>query len=218
MLRIQLIVLTVIIAVFGLIFWITQKSTFVRNTNITPTPVISLPADGITPLISPTSTDQQQQQPQSTEVQGPPKASMSAVLKTNKGTIIISLVLKDAPNTVNNFIAKARSGYYNGLIFHRVEDWVIQGGDPKGNGTGGGAFVSELNSKPFTTGAVGMAAATTMQIGQGQRVSNDSQFFIVKQDSDHLSGQYTNFGTVIGGMNVVNSVKIGDKIINITIK
>lgn len=218
MLRMQLIVLTIIIAVFGIIFWFTQKSTFIKNSIVSPTPVISLPADGITPLITPTSADKQQQPAQSSEIQGPPKASMSAMLKTTKGTITISLVVKDAPNAINNFMSKAKSGYYNGRTFHRVEDWVIQGGDPKGDGTGGGAFVSELNAKPFITGAVGFAASSAMQVGQGQRVSNDSQFFIVKQDSDHLSGQYTNFGTVTEGTDVVNKIRIGDKILGITIK
>lgn len=79
-------------------------------------------------------------------------------------------------------------------------------------------MISELNAKPFTTGAVGFAASSAMEIGQGRRVSNDSQFFIVKIDSNHLDGQYTNFGTVTSGMDVVNRIKVGDKILGITVE
>lgn len=218
MLRMQLIVLTIILGIFGLIFWLTQGSAILNRSKITPTPAISLPPDGITPLVTPTGTEQQQQAQQSNEMQGPPQASYSATLKTTKGAITISLELKDGTKAIENFLAKAKSGYYNNLKFHRVEDWVIQGGDPKGDGTGGGAFVSELNNKPFTAGALGYAASSAMQVGQGQRVSNDSQFFIVKQDADHLNGQYSNFATVTSGMDVVNKIQIGDKILGIIIK
>ena len=127
------------------------------------------------------------------------------------------MVLKDAPNAVNNFLTKAKSNYYNGLTFHRVEDWVIQGGDPSGTGMGGNPFQTELNAKPFTAGAVGWAASSQMQVGQGARISNDSQFFITKQNADWLDGQYTNFATVTDGMDVVNKVQVGDKILGITL-
>lgn len=160
---------------------------------------------------------QQQQQTQGTVDMGPPKASVSATIKTSRGNITLSLVLKDAPSAINNFLDKAKSGYYNNLTFHRVEDWVVQGGDPLGTGTGGKPFQTELNSKPFTVGAVGWAASNNMQVGQGARISNDSQFFIVKQDASWLNGQYSNFATVTDGMDVVNRIKIGDKILSITV-
>ena len=137
---------------------------------------------------------------------------MNAVLHTAKGDVTIELFATDAPNTVANFIAKAKSGFYNNLNFHRVEDWVIQGGDPLGTGTGGGNMPVEFNNKPFVVGAVGIASR-----GDG-KVQNDSQFFIVKTDSQFLNGKYTNFGIVTKGMDVVQKMEIGDAILEITIQ
>ncbi len=140
------------------------------------------------------------------------KASYSATIKTSKGDIVLTLDGKDAPNTVKNFIIKAKSGFYNNLTFHRVEDWVIQGGDPLGNGTGGGLMPTEINNVPFITGSLGVAR------GSDIKVSNDSQFFITKQDASWLNQQYTNFGQVTSGMDVVNKIQIGDKILGITVE
>jgi cyclophilin family peptidyl-prolyl cis-trans isomerase len=140
------------------------------------------------------------------------KEANLAIIKTSKGEIELTLYPKDAPKTVANFLAKAKSGFYDNLIFHRVEDWVIQGGDPSGNGTGGGNMPVEFNNKPFVIGAVGVASR-----GDG-RTQNDAQFFIVKTDAQFLNGKYTNFGIVTKGMDVVNKVAIGDKILGIVIK
>ncbi len=137
-------------------------------------------------------------------------ATSTAIIKTAKGDITLALYSKDAPNTVNNFITKAKSGFYNNLIFHRVEDWVVQGGDPLGNGTGGGNMPVEFNNKPFIIGSLGIASR-----GDG-KVQNDAQFFITKKDSQFLNGQYTNFGIVTKGMDVVNKLEIGSKILGIT--
>ena len=93
-----------------------------------------------------------------------------------------------------------------------MEDWVIQGGDPLGNGTGGGKMQTELNNKPFIVGSLGVAR------GQDINVSNDAQFFITKKESSWLDGQYTNFGIVEKGMDVVEKIQIGDKILGITIE
>lgn len=134
----------------------------------------------------------------------------TAVIKTDRGDITIILYPTDAPNTVNNFVQKAKSGFYNNLIFHRVEDWVIQGGDPLGNGTGGGNMPVEFNSKPFVVGSLGIASS-----GDG-KVQNDAQFFITKKDSQFLNGKYTNFGIVTKGMDVAKNIQIGDKILGIT--
>lgn len=136
---------------------------------------------------------------------------VTTVIRTDKGDIELILYLKDAPNTVANFINKAKSGFYNNLIFHRVEDWVIQGGDPDGNGTGGGKMPTELNNKPFVVGSLGVAR------GGDIRISNDAQFFITKTDASWLNGQYTNFGIVTKGMDVVNKIDVGSKILGITI-
>lgn len=142
------------------------------------------------------------------------EASISGVvtIKTTKGDIALTLFKNDAPRTVENFIKKAKSGFYNNLTIHRVEDWVIQGGDPLGNGTGGGKMQTELNNKPFIVGSLGVAR------GQDINISNDAQFFITKKESSWLDGQYTNFGMVEKGMDVVEKIQIGDKILGITIK
>jgi len=208
-----------IVGVFVGIVYLTQQGSFKNVLSAQQTP--SLPANANTlQLISqlPHQQDNQTVQPvtptitQTFGVAEQPRASYSATIKTTKGDIVLTLDAQDAPNTVQNFITKAKSGYYNGLIFHRVEDWVIQGGDPKGNGTGGGLMQTELNQVPFTTGSLGMAR------GQNIQVSNDSQFFITKSDASWLNGQYTNFGQVTSGMDVVNKIQIGDKILGITVE
>ncbi len=140
-------------------------------------------------------------------------ASKSAVVKTSKGSITMTFYTRDAINTVYNFVNKAKSGFYNNLTFHRVEDWVIQGGDPFGNGTGGNSNMPvEFNNNPFIVGSVGMASR-----GDG-KVQNDAQFFITKKESPWLNGQYTNFGIVTKGMDIVGKIEIGDKILGITIE
>jgi peptidyl-prolyl cis-trans isomerase B (cyclophilin B) len=228
-----------IIAVFGIIIYSTQKETGGRSGLSMPNLSPTLAPEGSeldffsnnsldkNPLAQSqkqqagqqqaTQQQQQQQAQQQTELQGPVNASVSATIKTSKGDIEVILFGKEAQKTVINFITKAKGRYYNNLTFHRVEDWVVQGGDPAGNGTGGGAIQTELNAKPFLTGSLGMAASTQMQVGQGARISNDSQFFITKNDSEWLDGQYTNFGMVTRGMDVVHKIKIGDKITGITI-
>ncbi len=143
------------------------------------------------------------------------KATYSATIKTSKGDIVLTIFGQYAPNTVKNFIDKSDKGFYKNLTFHRVEDWVIQGGDPKGDGTGGGLTQTEINQLPFEEGSVGMAGIKNQQ---GVIVSNDSQFFITKSQSSHLNGQYTNFGKVESGMSVVNKIEKGDKILDIIIE
>ncbi|MDP3988487.1 MAG: peptidylprolyl isomerase [Candidatus Levybacteria bacterium] len=138
-------------------------------------------------------------------------ASVSAVIQTTKGNIELTLYGKEAPNTITNFVKKANDGFYKNLTFHRVEDWVIQGGDPLGNGTGGGNMSVEFNDKPFVVGSLGVASR-----GDG-KVQNDAQFFITKKDASWLNGQYTNFGIVTKGMDVVGKIEAGDKILGITV-
>ena len=111
------------------------------------------------------------------------------------------------------FVGKARIGFYQGLSFHRVEDWVVQGGDPTGSGFGGAQVPSEYNDLPFVAGAVGIARANNPAL------MNDSQFFIVKIDSHHLDGMFANFGLLNpSDMPVVQGIKIGDKIKSIKIE
>ena len=134
-----------------------------------------------------------------------------AELNTSKGQIKLKLYPEQAEKTVANFTKKATDGFYEGLVFHRVEDWVVQGGDPLGTGTGGGKMPAEYNDVQFKIGSLGIAR------GMDKSVNNDSQFFICTKDCDWLTGEYTNFGEVLEGQEIVDSMEIGDKIESIEI-
>lgn len=130
------------------------------------------------------------------------------------GTMEFELYPTIAPNTVNNFISLAQKGKYNSLIFHRIiADFMVQGGDPNGNGTGGPGYTikGEFTSNGFdnklkhNVGIISMARSQTPD-------SAGSQFFIVTKDSPHLDGQYAAFGRIISGLDVLtklNAVKTG---------
>lgn len=136
-------------------------------------------------------------------------------LKTKDGEILLKLYQDKAPNTVANFIKKIDDGFYNGLTFHRViADFMAQGGDPLGTGTGGGTIKSEINDVPFVRGSLGLARGGNIEI------SNDSQFFICFSTAgcQHLTSDYVNFGEVVSGLDVLDKIKIGDKILEITAK
>ena len=138
-----------------------------------------------------------------------------AAIKLEEGQIVLKLYTQIAPNTVANFLKKSINGFYNGLIFHRVEPgFVVQGGDPEGNGTGGGEIKSEINSVPFKRGSLGLAR------GGNIAISNDSQFFIclTTESCSQLTNKYVNFGEVIAGFEYLDKIKIGDKIVEITTK
>ncbi len=125
------------------------------------------------------------------------------------GKIVAELYPDKAPNTVNNFIDLAKSGFYDGLIFHRViPGFMIQGGDPAGKGTGGPGYTIKgefamngfkQNDIKHTRGVLSMARAMAPD-------SAGSQFFIMHQNAAHLDGQYAAFGKVIEGMDVVDRV------------
>lgn len=124
------------------------------------------------------------------------------------GTITVKLDPKSAPITTENFVKLAREGFYDGLTFHRIiEGFMMQGGDPKGNGSGGsdekikGEFTANGVDNPLshTRGAISMARSQKMD-------SASSQFFIVHQDCTRLDGQYAVFGYVTEGMDVVDAV------------
>jgi len=123
------------------------------------------------------------------------------------GVIVIEFYPADAPKTVENFVKLANKGYYNGVTFHRREEnFVIQGGDPKGNGTGGPGYTipAEFNKQKHVRGAVAMARTQDPN-------SAGSQFYICLAPANFLDGQYTVFGIVTKGMDVVDKVKVGDK-------
>ena len=126
----------------------------------------------------------------------------SANLHTNHGTIELELFDDDAPKTVENFRKLAAEGFYDGVVFHRViPDFMIQGGDPTGTGSGGPgyAFEDEFNEHPVVRGALAMANAGPN--------TNGSQFFIVTAEAcPWLDGKHTVFGRVSGGMDVVDTI------------
>ncbi len=129
-------------------------------------------------------------------------------MTTNQGTITLELYPEIAPNTVSNFIELAESGFYNGLIFHRViPGFMIQGGDPNGTGMGGpgysikGEFARNnvVNELKHSRGVISMARS-------GHPDSAGSQFFIMVADAPHLDGEYAAFGKVIDGDNVLDQI------------
>lgn len=132
-------------------------------------------------------------------------------LTTKDGQMVIKLYDKETPNTAKNFREKVNSGFYDGLIFHRViPDFMAQGGDPTGSGMGGGKQKSELNTIPFKRGSLGLA-----RTAETNQISNDSQFYICYNDTGcaHLTGEYVNFGEVVSGLEVLDKIQQGDKII-----
>jgi peptidyl-prolyl cis-trans isomerase B (cyclophilin B) len=136
----------------------------------------------------------------------------SAIMETEKGTINIQFFDQDAPNTVANFVKLAKDGFYDGLTFHRViPDFVIQGGCPNGNGTGGPGYTikCEINKNKHEAGSLSMAHAG--------RDTGGSQFFICHSPQKHLDGVHTVFGKT-EDMDVVNSIKAGDKMLSVTIE
>ncbi len=127
----------------------------------------------------------------------------TAVMKTSDGNITIELDAKDTPKTVNNFVFLAKSGFYDGLTFHRIiKDFMIQGGDPKGDGTGGPGyeFADEPITKDYLPGTVAMA--------NSGKNTNGSQFFIMTSDysGGKLPKNYVIFGNVTNGMDVVQKI------------
>jgi len=136
-----------------------------------------------------------------------------ALVKTDKGTIEFELYADKAPKTVSNFVYLAEAGFYNGLSFHRVEPgFVIQGGDPQGNGTGGPGynFPDEIVQGDYIDGAVAMANSGPD--------TNGSQFFITLGNQPTLPKQYNLFGQVTSGLDVVKKIVVGDKMNSVTIE
>ncbi len=161
--------------------------------------------EGITQPVQPTKSMKNNV---SSNAEGLPKPKMQidktkkyqAVLKTSEGEIVIDLNAKETPITVNNFVYLARKGFYNGTIFHRViKGFMIQGGDPKGDGTGGPGytFADEPFNGDYTRGTVAMANAGPN--------TNGSQFFIMHKDNT-LPKNYVIFGKVSKGMDVVDKI------------
>ena len=131
----------------------------------------------------------------------------------NGAEIRMEFYPEDAPKTVENFVALAKKGFYNVLTFHRVvPDFVVQGGCPKGNGTGGPGYTikAEFNTQKHLRGGVAMARSQHPD-------SAGSQFYICYGPTPHLDGSYTVFGRVVAGMEHVDRIKQGDRMTSVTI-
>ncbi|MGH2725282.1 MAG: peptidylprolyl isomerase [Actinomycetota bacterium] len=137
------------------------------------------------------------------EMEIDPGTPYRAVLETTHGRVVVDLFAEQAPVTVNNFVFLARQGFHDGLVFHRVIDgFMIQGGDPRGTGTGGPGYQFEDEFRPDlrfdTPGLLAMANAGPN--------TNGSQFFITVAETPHLNGRHTIFGRVVDGMDVVETI------------
>ena len=141
-----------------------------------------------------------------------PKFSPQAYIDTSKGTIQFELAVLDAPRTVANFISLVRKNYFRGVQLHRVvPDFVVQDGDPRGDGEGGPGYTirDEINQRPYLRGTVGMALDWADTGG--------SQFFITHSPQPHLDARYTVFGQVVAGMDVVDRLQQWDTINSIRV-
>jgi peptidyl-prolyl cis-trans isomerase B (cyclophilin B) len=141
----------------------------------------------------------------------------TATLQTTRGTVVCELFPAEVPVTVNNFVFLAREGFYDGTKFHRViSNFMVQGGDPTGTGTGGPGyrFADEVGpgNVPHRhgTGSLSMANAGPN--------TNGSQFFITHAPQPHLDGKHTVFGQVTAGQDVVDSIRQGDQLTSVTIQ
>jgi peptidyl-prolyl cis-trans isomerase B (cyclophilin B) len=139
----------------------------------------------------------------------------TAVITLGNGKQIrIEFFPEDAPKTVENFVTLAKKGFYNGLSFHRVvPDFVVQGGCPKGDGTGGPGYQikAEFNKQKHVRGSVAMARSQHPD-------SAGSQFYITYGATPHLDNNYTVFGKVVTGMEEVDRIKQGDRMTSVTIE
>ncbi|GAB5537003.1 MAG: peptidylprolyl isomerase [Rubricoccaceae bacterium] len=155
-----------------------------------------------------------QQYPAPHAMQIDPDTTYRATISTPKGDIVVDLHPQHAPKTVNNFVVLAKDGFYDGLTFHRViPNFMVQGGDPTGTGSGGPGyrFEDETQDNPLTheTGVLSMANAGPN--------TNGSQFFITHAPQPHLNGRHTVFGNVVQGQDVVDAIQQGDTMDSVTI-
>jgi peptidylprolyl isomerase/peptidyl-prolyl cis-trans isomerase B (cyclophilin B) len=146
--------------------------------------------------------------------QGKPMHPTAVIVMEKGGEIRIELYPEDAPKHVESFVTLSKKGFYNGLTFHRVEPgFVAQGGDPKGNGTGGPGYTlkAEFNQRKHVRGTLAMARSQDPD-------SAGSQFYICFAPAPFLDGKYTVFGQVVSGMDVVDKIRVGDKMKTVRIE
>lgn len=198
----------VLAAFFGIFMLTRQGSSTPQDATNFLTPSPSAAVNVNTPTPGPTVAESQR------------ISADSAVIRTAKGNIEVELIASEAAKTVMNFATLAKTGYYNNLTFHRVEDWVVQGGDPNGNGTGGRSiygdtFEDEINPDSDLYKA-GYVRGVLAMANRGPN-TNGSQFFIIKRDTP-LNPLYTIFGHVTNGMDVVDQITPGTKILGIDVQ
>jgi peptidyl-prolyl cis-trans isomerase B (cyclophilin B) len=141
------------------------------------------------------------------------KKKYTGRIETKHGDLVLELFAADAPKTVNNFVFLAREGFYDDITFHRViPGFVVQGGDPTGTGSGGPGyrFADEFSKKKHVFGALSMANAGPN--------TNGSQFFICYEPQPHLDGHHSVFGQLTSGMEVMQKIRQGDKLLKVTIE
>jgi cyclophilin family peptidyl-prolyl cis-trans isomerase len=167
------------------------------------------------------ATEQPFELPQKSEV----LKIRSAIVETSKGKLFIELFPEEAPWHVANFKYLADKGFFRNLSFHFAQkDYLIQGGDPLGNGRGGPGYdlPAEFSGRNHTLGTVGMARKPDVDAKTGKRAnperrSNGSQFHILLADAPHMDGHYTVFGKVVGGFDTLKHLRAGDRIIKVTV-
>ncbi|MCX6716099.1 MAG: peptidylprolyl isomerase [Candidatus Taylorbacteria bacterium] len=193
----------IVLVVIGVLWYFLDH----RNLNLVPTNV-NVPVT--TPTTGTTTPEVQTQSPTpspTASTNKPLKNNMHTVtLETNKGKIVFETYDADAPNTVKNFVTLTDKGFYNGLIFHRViKDFMIQGGDPTGTGTGGPGYKFADELDPTTASYKAGYVRGVVAMANSGPDTNGSQFFIMHKDTP-LPNNYTIFGKVISGMNVVDAI------------
>lgn len=140
---------------------------------------------------------------------------MQAVIDTDKGRMVLDLYPNEAPGTVENFSKLAQSGFYNGLTFHRViPNFVIQGGCPRGDGTGGPGYTIKCE----TAGNPHKHVRGSLSMAHAGKDTGGSQFFICHSPQQHLDGIHTVFGQVVDGFDVLDAIRQGDHMTEVTIQ
>jgi peptidyl-prolyl cis-trans isomerase B (cyclophilin B) len=147
------------------------------------------------------------------EMQIDPEKMYLVTMETTRGAIELELDSRHAPKTVNNFVFLISEGFYDGVTFHRViDDFMIQGGDPTGTGRGGPGyrFADELKGNPL------IHTAKVISMANAGPDTNGSQFFITHSPQPHLNGKHTVFGKVVRGLEAVDEIRQGDRIVRVS--
>jgi len=223
----RLIIVSVVIGVLAITALViggcgvSQKNGNAQGKSKSTTPASTPAAQGSSPSAAQIGPDGKPVKTLADFPDGQDGANVEAVIKTDKGDIVLGFYPDVAPVTVASFLHLARMGFYNGTTFHRVvPDFVVQGGDPKSKdpnatdvGTGGPGYYlpPEFNSQQHLAGSLAMARSQSP-------ASGGSQFYICLAPQPSLDGQYTVFGQVVSGMDVVNKITQGDVMRSVTIQ